>query len=202
MIRTTCTRRSVWFFGASLTHFALVAVSSRGHVRRRKSRYAISLKHKQFRTFVSDKLLDAFAETTLDATCAGADPYMAALERCREKLTDDDEELLELRYVEDLGSRQIADRLQTSPAERVPVIEAHSTLVAGMRANGTGSAGAFRGGPLLSDLAINVDRLLDLAELVCDESASDNEFAELDAFLSAIKSRAVAIGTIAGSTSH
>jgi RNA polymerase sigma-70 factor, ECF subfamily len=70
------------------------------------------LRRKQLRTYVSDKVLDTLAETTLDAQPAGADLYMAALERCRAKLTAIDEELLELRYVEDLGSRQIADRLQ------------------------------------------------------------------------------------------
>ena len=36
---------------------------------------------------------------------------LAALRRCREKLSAADEELLNLRYVEDLGSREIANRL-------------------------------------------------------------------------------------------
>ena len=35
----------------------------------------------------------------------------------------------------------------------------------------------------MSDRAINVDRVLDLAEAVCDESASENDFVELDAIL-------------------
>jgi RNA polymerase sigma-70 factor (ECF subfamily) len=70
------------------------------------------LRQKQRRTFVSDKLLDVFAETTLEGVQAAAAPYLDALQHCREKLTGDDTELLELRFVEDLGSRQIADRLQ------------------------------------------------------------------------------------------
>ena len=35
----------------------------------------------------------------------------------------------------------------------------------------------------MSDLAINIDRFLDLADLTCEEHASGDEFAELDAFL-------------------
>jgi RNA polymerase sigma-70 factor (ECF subfamily) len=69
------------------------------------------LKHKQPWTQVSDELLDAFTASTLDARCSRPGSYMTALERCREKLTGDDERLLNLRYVEDLGSRQIGDRL-------------------------------------------------------------------------------------------
>jgi RNA polymerase sigma-70 factor (ECF subfamily) len=73
------------------------------------------LKHKRSRTCVSETLLDALAETTSDAGCGWPDlSYMAALERCRAKLTAADDELLGLRYVEDLGSRQIADQLQRS----------------------------------------------------------------------------------------
>lgn len=69
------------------------------------------LRSKQLQTYVSEELLDAFAENTFDTKCVEA-PYMAALEQCREKLAAHDEELLELRYVEDLGSHQIADRLR------------------------------------------------------------------------------------------
>jgi RNA polymerase sigma factor (sigma-70 family) len=37
---------------------------------------------------------------------------LAALRRCREKLDAADEELLRLRYVEELGTREIADRMR------------------------------------------------------------------------------------------
>lgn len=70
------------------------------------------LKRKRSRTNAEESLLNAFVETTLDSPYAMADiHYMTALESCRKKLGATDEELLELRYVEDLGSRQIAERL-------------------------------------------------------------------------------------------
>jgi RNA polymerase sigma-70 factor (ECF subfamily) len=61
---------------------------------------------------VSEQLLDTLAETIVDAKREKADFYAAALEHCRGKLSMTDENLLELRYVEDLGSREIADRVQ------------------------------------------------------------------------------------------
>ena len=62
--------------------------------------------------YVSEELLDALAETVFKAQGDGAELYLAALRRCKEKLSAADEELLELRYVENLGSREIADRLR------------------------------------------------------------------------------------------
>jgi len=62
--------------------------------------------------YVSDELLDALAESALSTQRSGIDLGLAALKGCREKLSSEDGELLELRYVEDLGSREIADRLQ------------------------------------------------------------------------------------------
>jgi RNA polymerase sigma-70 factor (ECF subfamily) len=61
---------------------------------------------------VSEELLDTLAETVVDAKREKTDFYVAALEHCRGKLSMTDENLLELRYVEDLGSREIADRVQ------------------------------------------------------------------------------------------
>ncbi|MBU4272268.1 MAG: sigma-70 family RNA polymerase sigma factor [Planctomycetes bacterium] len=69
------------------------------------------LRRKRLPGYVSEKVLDALAETTIDAQSDDAELYLAALRRCKVKLTVADEELLELCYVEDLGSRQIADRL-------------------------------------------------------------------------------------------
>ena len=40
------------------------------------------------------------------------DAYLAALRSCKEKLDGGDDELLRLRYVEELGTREIATRLQ------------------------------------------------------------------------------------------
>ena len=70
------------------------------------------LKHKRLGTYVSEELLSALSETVIKSECDEAESYLVALQRCKEKLNAVDEELLALRYVEDLGSRQIADRLQ------------------------------------------------------------------------------------------
>jgi RNA polymerase sigma-70 factor, ECF subfamily len=70
------------------------------------------LRHKKRSSrYVSEELLDTLAETVAESRDQGADLYLAALRRCKQKLITTDEELLELRYVEDLGSREIADRL-------------------------------------------------------------------------------------------
>jgi RNA polymerase sigma-70 factor, ECF subfamily len=70
------------------------------------------LRHRRLPNLVSEKLLDALAETTLDGQCSEAEVYLAALEHCRQKLNTTDEELLDLRYDENLGTREIADRLR------------------------------------------------------------------------------------------
>jgi RNA polymerase sigma-70 factor, ECF subfamily len=63
---------------------------------------------------VSEQLLDELTETILDARRDTADRDLVALEHCREKLSSVDNELLELHYADDLGTRQIADRIQRS----------------------------------------------------------------------------------------
>lgn len=72
------------------------------------------LKRKRLRRYASEELLDALTDTSIEAQSDGSAFYMTALRQCRAKLNAADEELLELRYVEDLGTRQIADRLQRS----------------------------------------------------------------------------------------
>ena len=72
------------------------------------------LRHRQSPSHVSEELLDTLAETVLDAQSEEVELYLISLEHCRAKLSATDEELLELRYVEDLGSREIADRVQRS----------------------------------------------------------------------------------------
>lgn len=61
---------------------------------------------------VGEDLLDSLADTDTENSDVDTELYLAALRRCREKLDAADEELLELRYSHDLGSREIADRLQ------------------------------------------------------------------------------------------
>ena len=70
------------------------------------------LRHKRSSNHVSEELVDALADIVVDTQDDGAEPYLAAMRRCREKLNATDNELLQLRYVEDLGTREIADRLQ------------------------------------------------------------------------------------------
>jgi RNA polymerase sigma-70 factor, ECF subfamily len=72
------------------------------------------LKQKHSRRHASEELLDVLAETTGDIQNDESELYMAALRRCKTKLSATDGQLLELRYVEDIGSRQIAERLQRS----------------------------------------------------------------------------------------
>jgi RNA polymerase sigma-70 factor, ECF subfamily len=70
------------------------------------------LAQKRVPNYVGEELLDALAQAMPDTQRAGVEMSLAALRRCRKKLAAADEELLELRYVDDLGSREIADRLQ------------------------------------------------------------------------------------------
>lgn len=62
----------------------------------------------------SEKLVDELAEAVVEAQSGEVEPYLDALRSCKAKLSRADEDLLELHYAEDLGSRQIADRLQRS----------------------------------------------------------------------------------------
>ena len=70
------------------------------------------LKRKRSAKYVNEELVDALAEVVVDAPRDDAELYLATMQRCREKLNATDEELLQLRYVEDLGIREIAERLQ------------------------------------------------------------------------------------------
>ena len=71
------------------------------------------LRHKKkLSGHITEELMDALAETILEVENEGADLNLVALRHCREKLSAADAELLRLRYVEELGSHEIADRLQ------------------------------------------------------------------------------------------
>jgi RNA polymerase sigma-70 factor, ECF subfamily len=70
------------------------------------------LRRKRPSSHISEELLDALVGTDISAQNDRAELYLAALRRCREKLSAAEEELLTLRYSEDLTSHQIADRLQ------------------------------------------------------------------------------------------
>lgn len=70
------------------------------------------LRHRQPPSRVSQKLLDTLTTVGIEGQDDAAEPYLAALRHCRGKLDAQDEELLELRYVHQLGTREIADRMQ------------------------------------------------------------------------------------------
>lgn len=72
------------------------------------------LTRKRLPDYAGEELLDELAETVIEVRSNKGEHHLAALERCREKLSRADEELLDLHYVDDLSSRQIADRLQRS----------------------------------------------------------------------------------------
>lgn len=72
------------------------------------------LRHKKKWNSASEDLLDALEETA-SRDVDNDRYYLTAFRRCREKLNASDEELLRFRYVEDLGVRDIADRLQRLP---------------------------------------------------------------------------------------
>lgn len=70
------------------------------------------LKRKRLPNYVSEDVLDILTGTVTEAQSDGAEPYLVALRHCKATLTTADEELLSLRYAEDLGSREIADRVR------------------------------------------------------------------------------------------
>ncbi len=69
------------------------------------------LKRKRRLMYVSEELSEALIETARETQSDATDFYLAALNRCRSKLGVEDEGLLQLRYVEELGTRQIAERM-------------------------------------------------------------------------------------------
>ena len=122
-------------------------------------------------------------QSSIDAKDDWAESYLTALRRCRAKLATADEELLELHYGEGFGTRQIADRLQRLQSNVCHSLGSHSPLAVRVHSNGDRSPGAFRDGTDMSDVAINADHLLDLAEAVCDKTASKNDLVELKSLL-------------------
>ena len=54
----------------------------------------------------------------------------------------------------------------------------------------------------MNDVAINIDHLLDLAGAVCDEIATENDFAAMDAVLLADQLPVAATWIIVGRTSR
>jgi RNA polymerase sigma-70 factor, ECF subfamily len=72
------------------------------------------IRHKRLRRYASDAVLDVLSTTTIELQSDNTELYAAALRRCKSKLNNADQELLELRYAKDIGSRQLADMLNRS----------------------------------------------------------------------------------------
>jgi RNA polymerase sigma-70 factor (ECF subfamily) len=60
---------------------------------------------------MDETLVDLLEQTWVDEGAPAPDPYVAALVRCRERLSEHARELLTLRYVHDLSGEQIAAKL-------------------------------------------------------------------------------------------
>ena len=63
-------------------------------------------------TCATEELNNILAESDPRLDDVDAEVYLVALRHCREKLTAEDGELLQLRYVEELTIVEIAQRLQ------------------------------------------------------------------------------------------
>jgi RNA polymerase sigma-70 factor (ECF subfamily) len=71
------------------------------------------MRRRQSLTCVDETIFDTLtAIGTADPQDDQAEPYLTALRHCRTKLNAADTELLDLRYVQEFGIREIADRLQ------------------------------------------------------------------------------------------
>jgi RNA polymerase sigma-70 factor (ECF subfamily) len=70
------------------------------------------LRRKQSPAYVCEELVDALAELAVGSPGDDAELYLASMQQCRKKLNAADAELLQLRYVEALGIREIAERQQ------------------------------------------------------------------------------------------
>jgi RNA polymerase sigma-70 factor, ECF subfamily len=70
------------------------------------------LRHKQSPKYLAEKLRDMLPEHADDLQGIDTEVYLAALHRCREKLSAPEDELLELRYYKELNTVEIAAQLQ------------------------------------------------------------------------------------------
>jgi len=69
------------------------------------------LRHKRSRRHITEGQMDALDEIAAESYDDEADAYLVALRHCRDKLNSPDDELLQLRYVQELNIVEIADRL-------------------------------------------------------------------------------------------
>jgi RNA polymerase sigma-70 factor, ECF subfamily len=81
---------------------------------RRTARIKLSefLRRKHSPNCLCEELRDVLVEGVVDPYGTDGEEYLIALQRCRDKLAIEDDELLQLRYIEELNTVQIADRQQ------------------------------------------------------------------------------------------
>lgn len=77
-----------------------------------KNKLSEFLRKRQSPSHLAEHRMDALAEIVVESYDDDVDAYLVALQRCRQKLNSTDDELLRLRYAEDLSTVEIASRLQ------------------------------------------------------------------------------------------
>jgi RNA polymerase sigma-70 factor, ECF subfamily len=77
-----------------------------------KNKIGDFVRRKRSPNYATEQLVDILAGIAAEPCDTGPEGYLAALRRCKEKLSDTDSELLQLRYVDELNTVEIADRLQ------------------------------------------------------------------------------------------
>jgi RNA polymerase sigma-70 factor, ECF subfamily len=77
-----------------------------------KNKVGDFIRHKRSPTYVTEELTDILSESAAKPYEDGAEAYSVTLQRCKEKLSAMDDELLQLRYIEELSTIEIADRLK------------------------------------------------------------------------------------------
>ena len=141
------------------------------------------LRHKRSPAYVTEKLMDILTEIADEPRNDEAEAYLVALRRCREKLSATDDELLQLRYVEELSTVEIADRLQRlQPSVSRSLNRIRRWLFECIEMEVAKQEHSSKE-TLMSDHAIDLDRLFDLVGTVCDEDASQDELVELDSIM-------------------
>lgn len=81
---------------------------------RQTAKFKISefLRHRRSPIHVAEKRIDVLSEIVAESYDDGEEAFLVALRQCREKLSSTDNELLQLRYVENLSTVEIAAQQQ------------------------------------------------------------------------------------------
>ena len=150
-MQATCSSLSAWFFGGGSSRFSLIAASSPGHARQRSLWYATFSGIRRNYRIMSAKncwiLLPRLLPKPETRGRVLSDRVAAMQGKARRRRPG----VARLRYVENLGSREIADRLQRPQPSVCHSLTSHSPMATGVHPDGTGSAGAFPEGSFMSD---------------------------------------------------